>query len=456
MRTSTPNTNLEQDMFRRELRNMLDQRHPLYRLADIIDWDFFDAEFGRLYCPNNGAPAKPTRLMVGLHYLKHIDKLSDEAVVSRWIENPYWQYFCGEKYFQHDLPIDPSSMTRFRKRIGEDGCEKLLQATIEAGLKTGAVKPGDFKRVTVDTTVQEKAVTYPTDAKLLNRSRVRLARLCRRVGVTLRQSYARTGPRLLLQTNRYAHAKQYRRMRGQIKKLRTILGRVVRDIERKTAHNPLLGLLFEGEVTLARRLLTQGRTGKDKLYSLHAPEVECISKGKAHKRYEFGVKASIAVTNKRNFVVGAMTLPGRPYDGHSLPRALDQVRKLTQATIDEVFVDRGYRGHGETDAAVYISGQRRSMTKRLRRLLKRRQAVEPIIGHLKTDGHLGRNYLLGMDGDQINVVLSSAGHNLRLVMKKLTEIFCAYCQPAVLGLVADLKSWQRRLQDQNRLVLGRI
>ena len=456
MRSIAPITNLEQDMFRRELRNMLDQRHPLYRLADIIDWDFFDAEFGRLYCPNNGAPAKPTRLMVGLHYLKHIDKLSDEAVVSRWIENPYWQYFCGEKYFQHDLPIDPSSMTRFRKRIGEDGCEKLLQATIEAGLKTGAVKPGDFKRVTVDTTVQEKAVTYPTDAKLLNRSRVRLARLCERRGLTLRQSYARTGPKLLLQANRYAHAKQYRRLRRQIKRLRTILGRVVRDIERKTANSPLLGVLFQEEIKMARRLLTQGRTGKDKLYSLHAPEVECISKGKEHKRYEFGVKASIAVTNKSNFVVGAMALPGRPYDGHSLVGALEQVRKLTQSAIEEVFVDRGYRGHGEKDAAVYISGQRRGITKRLKRLLKRRQAGEPVIGHLKTDGHLGRNYLLGADGDQINVVLSSAGHNLRLAMKKLAEIFCAYCQTAVFGLVAVLKSWVRRVQEQNRPVWGRV
>ncbi len=412
------------ELFRNRLDNMLNQRHELYRLADLIDWSTFDAAFGSLYCPDNGCPAKATRLMVGLQYFKHIYGMSDEAVVRRWVENPYWQYFCGATYFKHQLPIDPSSMTRFRQRIGESGCEKIFQATVSAGLKSKTIKPAHLKRITVDTTVQEKAVSFPTDSKLLNRSRVRLVKLSREHGVVLRQSYARKGPQALFKANRYGHARQFRRMRGRVKKLRTYLGRVVRDIERKIAAQPERQAVFAEELALAKRLLAQQKQDKNKLYSLHAPEVECISKGKAHKRYEFGVKASIATTNKSNFVVGGMALPGNPYDGHTLTQALEQVRRMTGQAIEEAFVDRGYRGHGETQTTVYISGQKRGIkTQRLKQSLKRRQAIEPVIGHLKSDGLLGRNYLRGTEGDQVNVMLSCAGHNLRLILRQL-RIFC--------------------------------
>ena len=368
--------------------------------------------------------------MVGLEYLKHVHGLSDEVVVARWVENPYWQYFCGEEYFQHRPPIDPSSLTRFRRRIGASGCEEILKATIDAGLGSGAVKPRDLRRVTVDTTVQDKAVAFPTDSRLLNRSRVRLVKLCRRHGVVLRQSYARKGPQALLQANRYAHARQMRRMGRQVRRLRTYLGRVVRDIERKTAGREDLGMVFAEELAMARRLLVQERKGRNKLYSLHAPEVECISKGKAHRRYEFGVKVSIATTNRGGFVLGGMALAGNPYDGHTLKRALDQVRRLTGQSIEEVFVDRGYRGHDEGEASVYLSGQRRGIvTRRLRRCLRRRQAIEPVIGHLKSDGHLGRNWLKGVEGDRMNVLLCCAGHNLRLILRRLRD-FCLW----ILGL----------------------
>lgn len=412
------------DLFRNRLDNMLNHRHELYRLADLIDWSVFDSEFGVLYCPDNGCPAKATRLMVGLQYLKHVHGMSDEAVVRRWVENPYWQYFCGATYFEHQLPIDPSSMTRFRQRIGESGCELILQNTVAAGLKSKTIKPAHLKRITVDTTVQEKAVSFPTDSKLLNRSRVRLVKLCRQHGVVLRQSYARKGPQALFKANRYGHARQYRRMRGRVKKLRTYLGRVVRDIERKTANQAEKQVAFAEELGLAKRLLAQQKKDKNKLYSLHAPEVECISKGKAHKRYEFGVKASIATTNKSNFVVGGMALPGNPFDGHTLAKALEQVRRMTGRVIEEAFVDRGYRGHGEKQTTVYISGQKRGIkTQRLKCSLKRREAIEPVIGHLKSDGLLGRNYLKGTQGDQMNVMLSCAGHNLRLILRQL-RIFC--------------------------------
>ena len=350
-------------------------------------------------------------------------------------------------------------MTRYRKRIGESGCELILQLTVTVGVICKAVKPSDLKRVTVDTTVQEKAVSYPTDSRLLNRSRERLVRLCRKHAVVLRQSYARKGPKALLKANKYAHARQYRRMRREVKTLRTYLGRVVRDIERKIASDPIRQGQFAEELSLAHRLLKQQQHDKNKLYSLHAPEVECLAKGKAHKRYEFGVKVSIAATNKSNFVVGAMALSGNPYDGHTLSGALEQVRRMSGQRIDEVFVDRGYRGHGESLSEVYISGQKRGITtQRLKRSLKRRQAIEPIIGHLKSDGLLGRNYLKGTLGDQMNVLLCCAGHNLRLILKRL-RFFCLdfwgrfwasiRCWEGANRLITEINSGARWLQRRS-------
>ena len=284
-------------------------------------------------------------------------------------------------------------------------------------------------------------MSFPTDSKLLNRCRQRLVRRCRQHGVRLRQSYVRVGPRRLVQANRYAHARLYKRMRRQVRKLHTYLGRVVRDIERKIATDAQLQSVFGDELTLARRLLTQKKDSSNKLYSLHAPEVECISKGKAHKRYEFGVKASIAVTNRSNFVVGGLALPGNPYDGHTLKRALDQVRMLCGQRIEEVYVDRGYRGHDETDSAVYISGQKRGVTARIRRCLKRRQAIEPIISHLKHDGWLGRNHLKGTEGDTMNVLLSFAGHNLRLILIRLRDRCARFFCRSVFRWIIHQKRW---------------
>ena len=327
-------------------------------------------------------------------------------------------------------------MTRFRRRIGESGCELLLKATIGAGVGSGAVRERDFGRVTVDTTVQEKAVAFPTDSRLPDRSRKRLAKLCAANGVKLRQSYARKGPEALLNANRYAHAKQMKRMRREVGRLRTFLGRVVRGIRRKTDGDGNLGAVFSEELGKAERLLSQERDSKNKLYSLHAPKVECISKGKAHGRYEFGVKAGIAVTNKSNFVVGGKALPGNPYDGHTLLGSLNQVRRLTGRPVLEAYVDRGYRGHGEKEAVVYISGQKRGVkTMRVRKCMRRRQAVEPVIGHPESDGLMGRNWLKGTDGDQMNILPGCAGHNTGLILRKLGKILCALVQEPLKRLI---------------------
>lgn len=427
------------DLYRNRLDNMLDQRHELFRLAGLIPWAAFDGEFGRFYRPL-GRPAKPTRLMVGLSYLKHVFDLSDEAVVERWRENPYWQWFCGFVYFQHELPCDPSSLTRWRKRIGPEGMEKLLAATIQAGLASGTAKPSSLERVIVDTTVQPKAITPPTDSKLYLKAILALVRQARRHGVTLRQTHTRLAKHAAVQVARYAHARQMRRMRRELKRLKTYLGRVHRDVARKVAAtaDPILEGRFAPLLDLVRRLLAQDRTSKNKLYSLHAPEVVCLAKGKAHKPYEFGAKVALAVTNREGLVLAAKALPGNPYDGHTLAETIEKVTATTGVEPDRIYADKGYRGHDHPHKQrVFLSGQRRGLTPTIRRELRRRSAIEPMIGHMKADGRLDRNHLLGADGDAINAILAAAGHNLRLILNHL-RMLLALLLAAILALIPSI------------------
>ena len=398
---------------------LCNETQALVRLSRVIDWSQFDQAFGRLYSAGQGRPAKPTRLMVGLHYLKHAHGLSDEEVVAQWVENPYWQLFCGEEYFRHELPIDPSLMTKWRNRLKSEGLETLLSETVSAGLKTKVLKRTSLNRLNVDTTVQEKAVSFPTDAKLYHRLRLKLVRSARACGVELRQSYTRKSKQSLIMQSRYAHARQMKRSRREVRKLKTYLGRVVRDIERKVAGNAGLTCRFAPLLEMGHRLLRQKRTDSGKLYSLHAPEVECISKGKAHKRYEFGCKVSVATTSKDNFVVGTQAFHGNPYDGHTLQEAVAQAERLGDFKTKDIFVDQGYRGHNyEGPAEVHVARRgMRSVKPSLRRWLKRRSAIEPVIGHMKNDGRLGRNYLLGQEGDRINAILCGAGHNIRKLLR---------------------------------------
>lgn len=414
------------DIFRLRLEQMLDQRHALYRLAGKIGWSLVEERFGGLYS-EKGRPGIPIRLMVGLHYLKHAFNESDETVVSRWVENPYWQYFCGEEYFRHTLPIDPSQMTRFRDRIGEEGCEYMLGLTVETGIDTQTVAKASLAVVNIDTTVQAKAIAYPTDAKLYHKARKTLVKQAKQLGIALRQSYERLSKRALLMNGRYAHARHMQRAKREQKRLRTYLGRVIRDIERKLGHqwatpnHPRLNRLLE----IAKRIHTQQRNDKNKVYSVHAPEVECIAKGKVHKRYEFGVKVGVVSTNKESFVVGMKSLPGNPYDGHTLAASLDQAHRLSGVAPKEAYVDRGYRGHGLTGAVkVWITGTKRAVTVAIKKKIKRRNAVEPVIGHMKNDGRLGRNFLKSAAGDAMNALLCGAGHNLRKILRQLAFL-CA-------------------------------
>lgn len=419
------NTDLQGDLFKVELEALIDPEHPLVRLAGQIDWAFFERELGSQFCETNGAPAKPVRLMVGLHYLKHAYNLSDEQTVLRWVENPYWQHFCGLKWFEHRLPIDPSSMTRWRKLIGEKGAESLLAESIAAGLKTETIKPASLDKINVDTTVQEKAVAFPTDARLYYKMREKLATLAERNGLKLRQSYRRVARKALIMVGRYGRACQRKRMLKETRRLKGYLRKLTADVMRKIGENEALQKSMFQPLLDAVHLLEQSKlAGVPKLYSVHAPEVECIAKGKAHKRYEFGCKVSLVATSKEGFVIGAQALHRNPYDGHTLAGALRQAGELAGRKLKgDVFVDLGYRGHDyEGPATVHVVGRKlKGIPKALARWMKRRAAIEPVIGHLKSDGRLGRNFLLGKLGDKLNALLCAGGHNLRLILGKMRQ-----------------------------------
>jgi IS5 family transposase len=408
----------EMRMQRTRLANLLDASHPMVKLARGIDWHGFDEHFGAYYARGKGRPAISTRLMVSLHYLKYTNDLSDEAVLRGWVENPYWQYLSGMEFFCHEAPIDPSSMSRWRRRVGEAGAGELLKETIECGLKLKIIKPSELRRINVDTTVQEKHVRFPTDARLYERMRQRLVAAAREEGVALRQSYVRVGKRLLAQQSRYAHAKQFRRARRCTRKLRTILGRVIRDIERKL---PDPGERLADLLALAKRLHRQERHEKGKLYSVHAPEVECISKGKAHKRYEFGCKVALAITSKGGWVLAARSLEGNPYDAHTLRGTMERIVATSGAEPEHVYCDMNYRGHNyEGECEIHVGRRRRgSIAKSVWRWMRRRAAIEPSIGHLKEERRMERCRLKGTEGDKVNAVLSAAAMNFSKLLAAL-------------------------------------
>lgn len=374
----------QRDLFKAWLDQILDTGHPKAVLAGVVDWDLLAEKCGPAYSDKPGHPALPTRLMAGLAILKYTDSLSDEDLCARWVENPYYQYFCGEEFFRHDLPFDRSSMTRWRQRMGEDKLQVLLEESLAVSVKLGAAKPQDFTQAIVDTTVQEKNVAFPTDAKLIHRARERLVKQARDEGIKLRQSYVRVGKAELIAHQRYAHAK--------------------------------------------------------KNYSLHAPEVECIGKGKAHKPYEFGVKALIATTVKRSkggqFGLHARALPGNPYDGHTLESIIPEIEALTGGTLKPILADAGYRGHnapGTHKFRVFTAGQKRRITPAIKKQMRRRSAVEPVIGHIKNDHRMGRNDLARKTGDAANPILAATGYNFRLILNWIRLLFVQICMAFMTG-----------------------
>ena len=465
------------DFFRSRLDQMIDLRHPLAVLSTRLPWaaieaavapklahqvkparrvigedlaGAFDGEFGG-GISSAGRPRLPIRLMVSLLYLKNSFNLSDEALVERWAENVQWQFFGGMDYYEPRLPCDATQIGRFRRLLGEDGLEQLFKATIECAVDIRVVRPADLERVIVDSTVQSKAIAHPVDSRLLEIARHKVISAAKRAGIACKQTYAKEGKTLRRKAGGYAHAKQFKRLRKTVKRQRTILGVVMREVQRKIdadqaavaaggtpASEPdspkaLSDLAMWLE--RAERIRTQQRTSKNKLYALHAPEVECISKGKARNPYEFGVKVSLAVTHKQGLMVGARSFPGNPYDGHVLSAQLEQTTNLLQdlgRSPKQVIVDLGYRGVDADNPGVQIihRGKFKSLSDHEKRLLKRRQAIEPLIGHTKADHRMDRCWLQGALGDALHALSCAAGYNIRWLLRAIVRLglgalFCA-------------------------------
>lgn len=415
-------------MFNFTLRQILNPNHTLVMLADEIPWHEFDQQYKHLYS-NTGLPAKPIRLMVGLIILKQLKDLSDEQVVIEWVQNPYFQYFCGESEFKWTTPCDPSDLTHFRNRIGKDRIEKILEISIkiQPEAKTIKKKKRLVKSVILDTTAQEKNITYPTDVKL----RKKIIDICRKIakeeGIELRQSYTRTVKKLML-AQRFAHHPLNKNKAEKAKrKLRTIAGRLVRELRRKLSHQSLLA--YSDQLDVFEKVLSQKKKDSQKIYSLHQPQVACIAKGKVAKKFEFGSKVSVATSKDGNVVLGVVSYVGNPHDSKTVEDTLKQVKKLTGQEVEEAVVDRGYRSKKIINGTRIIKPDPLKQTAtayektKMRRYFRRRAAIEPIISHMKNNYRMKRNYLKGEQGDMINAVLSGAAFNFkRWLNQKLKEV----------------------------------
>lgn len=453
------------DFFRARLDTMIDLRHPLAVLAQRMPWAEIETALAPVFSRKDragrvvegsdlfgptaqlagagvsaaGRPRLAIRLMVSLLYLKHAFNESDESLVERWAENVVWQFFSGMDYYQPRLPCDATQIGRFRRALGEAGVEQLLKTTIEAAVAIGAVKPAEFERVIVDSTVQEKAIAHPVDSRLLEIARHKVVSAAKRAGLLLKQTFVKEGKQLRRKAGGYAHAKQFKRLKRTVKRQRTILGVVIRDAQRKLdallkgappAHggepDPLVLSSLRTWLERAQRIHDQQPKDKNKLYALHAPEVECIGKGKARKPYEFGVKVSLAVTHEHGLMVGARAFPGNPYDGHTLAAQLEQTGILLQdigVKPTTAVVDLGYRGVDRDIGEVKLihRGKLKTLDKTQRRWLKRRQAIEPAIGHAKLDHRMDRCWLQGSTGDALHAVLCAAGFNIRWLMRAIAR-----------------------------------
>ncbi|WP_233574805.1 IS5 family transposase [Pusillimonas sp. NJUB218] len=459
------------DFFRARIDQMIDLRHPQAVLASRMSWqeieaavahrlvrkahdgvampdlDLFGEKVQRQVSRSNaGRPRVPLRIMISLLYLKHAFNESDEGVVERWGETPTWQFFAGQAYFEHRPPCDATTLVKFRKLLGEDGVEELLAQTINVAVELKLIKPQELSRVIVDSTVQEKAIAHPTDSRLLETARIKLVEAAKGAGIALKQTFAKEGAQLSRQAGRFAHARQFKRMRRAIKRQRTIVGRLAREIDRKAsamgqavreALDEVLGKAQRIGAQIAQRTTVDGQP---KLYAWHAPEVSCISKGKARRPYEFGVKVGIASTFKGNLIVGARAFHRNPYDGHTLSSQLEQASILMQdcaAVPETVFVDLGYRGVDADNPGVRVvhRGKPKRLTAQERRQLKRRQAIEPIIGHLKADHRMDRCHLKGEYGDRLHAVLCAAGYNIKWLLRMIAKKGVPFLRALFLRLV---------------------
>lgn len=420
MKGKNPNQN-QLNLFKPILKQIINPGHSLVILAEQMPWQEFENEYKDLYS-NTGRPAKPIRLMVSLLLLKQLHNLGDETVVEQWVQNPYFQYFSGEREFQWQAPCDPSDLVHFRKRIGDEKINKILEVSIK--IQRDNV-PQD--RVLIDTTVQEKNITFPTDVKM----RVKVIAKCRKIakveGINLRQSYKRTVKELVL-LQRFSRSKKQSKKAAKAKRrLRTIANTLLRELNYKLPEQRKE--FYQLLLSKYEKAVNQKLEDKDKIYSLHEPETSCIAKGKAHKKYEFGSKISISLSKNKNLILGVATFKGNPHDSQTLSKAIANTIAVTGVAIKTAIVDRGYQGKKNVDGVEICypkPGNYKGYKKqKIRDQFKRRAAIEPVISHLKYDFGMLRCYLKGSQGDVINSVLACAAFNFRRYMRNLeNDIIC--------------------------------
>jgi IS5 family transposase len=407
------------NMYQVPLVQFINKEHELCQLADRINWDELEKDLSVYYCPDNGRPSIPIRKITGVILLKRMFKESDESAVERWKENPYWQYFCGEVHFQHYWPFDPTELIKFRQRLGEEGMERILKLSIDLFEKREVQE----KQVLVDSTVQEKNITYPTDTKLQKKIVEKCREIASDEGIALRQSYKRTLKQLMIDQRFREHPKRRKKANAAARKIKVIAGRVVRDLERKLNDQQLER--YQQDLLIFKKILSQKQKDQNKTYSLHEPEVQCISKGKDAKKYEFGNKSSIAKTLKSGIIVGAKAFTGNPYDADTLDPQLRQIERLTGRLPRIAILDRGYRGKKNVlGTEIKIPGKLPAdasnyQKHKTRKYFRARAGIEPVIGHIKHDHGMLRNYLSGTQGDAINTLLAAAGFNMMKMLRRI-------------------------------------
>lgn len=425
----------------------LNHQHPLYILSHQIKWSIFESAFKNHYSGQKGAPSKPIRRMVGLLILKHLRNISDESIVEQWQENAYYQYLCGEEVFSQKRPCSSTELVEFRKRIGPEGIELIFKESIRIN-----GKDGEEKEAIVDTTVQEKNITYPTDAKLHEKIIEKCHKIAGEENIELRQSYKRTLKKLELDRRHRTNPKNIQKAKKADRKIKTIAGRLVRELKRKLEPNNKRNQDLE----IYSKVLSQKRQDNNKIYSLHETNVQCISKGKQHKKFEFGNKVSIMSTKESGVIIGAISYEKNVYDSHTLDQAIEQQQRLTEIQLDEIYADRGYRGVKEVRGTkITIPGNKTTDTVKekikLRKGFRRRASIEPIIGHLKSDYRLSRNYYKGIVGDQINVLLAAAAWNFKRMVNKwrnspLIDFF--------IQLYYSLLSWTKAISISKKIAIS--
>lgn len=407
------------EIFRIPINQFIKEEHELVLLAKTINWDGLEDKLKTFYCSDNGRPGIPIRKIAGILLLRRMFNESDESVLDRWVENPYWQYFCGEVYFQHNSPFDRTELIKFRKRIGEKGAEEILKLTVQLFSK----KEVQEKEVLIDTTVQEKNITYPTDVKLQKKIIEKCRTIAKKEGIELRQTYVRELKQLMIDQRFHSHPKRKKKARSAARKIKVISGRIFRDLERKL--DAPGKAKFERLFNIFNKILSQEKSGTNKIYSIHQPHVKCIAKGKEAKKFEFGNKSSIVKTKKSGIIVGAMAFSENVYDGDTLAPQLDQTKRITGRMPDVGIVDRGYRGRKIVNGTRIViphrlpASETNYQIQKIRNQFRARAGIEPIIGHLKQDHRMSRNYLLDEIGDIVNTLLAAAGFNLRKMLQRL-------------------------------------